>query len=101
MIVLSEYYLQRIEHIPITQDLTLNLAPKKFKGFVDDSHARFNNREQSLQFLDILNNQDPLIQYTIEFKNESIKTSSSISLIQLSERLIITLMISKYFGKHQ
>ena len=61
MVVLSEYYLQRIGHIPITQDLTLNLAPKKLKGFVDDSHARFNNREQSLQFLDILNNQDPLI----------------------------------------
>ena len=45
MVVLSEYYLQRIEHVPITQDFTLNLAPKKFKGFVDDSHARFNNRE--------------------------------------------------------
>ena len=71
MVVLSEYYLQRIEHISIIQALNLNLAPKSFKRFVDDSHARFNNREQSLQFLDILNSQDPSIQYTIEFENEN------------------------------
>ena len=69
MVVLSECYLQRIEHISITQALNLNLAPKTFKRFVDDSHARFNNREQSLQFLDILNSQDPSIQYTTEFEN--------------------------------
>ena len=71
MVVLSECCLQGIEHISITQGLTLNLAPKTFKRFVDDSHARFNNREQSLQFLDILNSQDPSIQYTIEFENEN------------------------------
>ena len=71
MVVLSECYLQRIEHTSITQALNLNLAPKTFKRFVDDSHARFNNREQSLQFLDILNSQDPSIQYTIEFENEN------------------------------
>ena len=71
MVVLSECYLQRIEHISITQALTLNLAPKTFKRFVDDSHARFSNREQSLQFLEILNSQDPSIQCTIEFENEN------------------------------
>ena len=71
MVVLCECYLQRIEHIAITQALNLNLAPKTFKRFVGDSHARFNNREQSLQFLDILNSQDPSIQYTIDFENES------------------------------
>ena len=71
MVVLSECYLQRTEHISIIQALNLNLAPKTFKRFVDDSHARFNNREQSLQFLDILNSQDPSIQYTIEFENEN------------------------------
>ena len=69
MVVLFECYLQRIKHISITQ--ALNLAPKTFKRFVDDSHARFNNREQSLQFLDILNSQDSSIQYTIDFENES------------------------------
>ena len=71
MAVLSECYLQRIEHIFIIQALTLNLAPKTFKRFVDDSHARFKNRGQSLQFLDTLNSQDPSIQCTIEFKNEN------------------------------
>ena len=71
MVVLSECYFQRIEHISITQALTLNLAPKTFKRFVDDSHARFNTREQSLQFLDILNSQDPSIQYMIQFENEN------------------------------
>ena len=71
MVVLSECSLQRIEHISITQALNLNLAPKTFKRFVDDRHARFNNREQLLQFLDILASQDPSIQYTIEFENEN------------------------------
>ena len=71
MVASSECHLQIIEHISITQALTLNLALKTFKRFVADSHARFNNREQSLQFLDILNSQDPSIQYTTEFENES------------------------------
>ena len=73
MVVLSECYLQRTEHISIIQALNLNLAPKTFKRFVDDSHARFNNREQLLQFLDILNSQDPSFQYMIKFENESKK----------------------------
>ena len=71
MVVLSECYRQRIEHISITQAPTLNLTPKAFTRFVGDSHARFSTREQSLQFLDILNSQDPSIQYMIEFENEN------------------------------
>ena len=76
MVVLSECYLQRIEHISITQAFTLNLAPKAFKRFVDDGHARFNNREQSLSRSRSIDNsqensQDPSIQYTIEFENEN------------------------------
>ena len=46
------------------------LSADMFKRFVGDSHARIKTREQSLQFLDILNSQDPLTQYTIEFDNE-------------------------------
>ena len=67
MVILSECYLI----ISIIQTLNLNLAPKTFKRFVDDSHARFNNKKQSLQFLDILNSQDPSTQYTIELENEN------------------------------
>ena len=97
MVVLPECYLQRIEHISITQALTLNLAPKSFKRFVDDSHARFNNREQSLQFLDILNSQNPSIQYTTEFENEN----KQLSFLDVTlQTLVITLTISKSFGKH-
>ena len=70
MAVLSECYLQRIENISVTEALTLNSAPKPFKRFADDSHARFNTREQSSQFLNMLNSQDPSIRYTIEFENE-------------------------------
>ena len=57
MVVLSECYLQRIEHISITQEITLNLAPL--------------TTEQSLQFLNIVNSQIPSIQYAIEFENEN------------------------------
>ena len=67
----TEFYLQRMEHIFVTQAHSFNLTPETFKRFVDDRYARFNNREQSLQFLDILNSQDPSIQYTIEFVNEN------------------------------
>ena len=53
-----------------TRALTLSIAPKALKRFVDDSHARFKTGKQLLQFLDILNSQDPSIQYTTEFKEE-------------------------------
>ena len=49
IVILSEYYLKRIEHISIRWALKLNIAPKTFKIFVDDSYARFTSREQSLQ----------------------------------------------------
>ena len=35
-----------IEHMRKTKALTLNIAPKMFKRFADDIHARLNNREQ-------------------------------------------------------
>ena len=71
MVVLSECYFQKIELISIIQALNLNLAQETFKSFVDDSHTRFSNRQQSLQFLYILNFQDPSIQYSIQFENEN------------------------------
>ena len=60
-----------MEHISIIQALTLNIAPKIFKRFFDDSHGRFDLIGQSLQFLDMLNKQNSSIKYTIEFKNEN------------------------------
>ena len=101
MVVLSECYLQIIEHISITQALTLNLPPPKtFKRFVDNNHARFNTREQSLLFLDILNSQDPAIRYTTEFENEN-KQLSFPDVTITNTGNVITLMISKSFRKYQ
>ena len=69
MVVLSECYLQRLEGKSIALSFALNISPKTFKRYVDDSHARFENKRKSLQFLEILNKQDSSIQYTIEFDN--------------------------------
>ena len=68
-VVLSECYLQRLEEKSIALSFALNISPKTFKRYVDDSHARFENKQKSLQFLEILNKQDSSIQYTIEFEN--------------------------------
>ena len=61
MVILTKCYLHIIKHISITKAFTLNVAPKTFKRFVDNSHARFKAREQSLHCLAILNSQDPLM----------------------------------------
>ena len=69
MVILSESYLQHIEHQSLETALIHQICPKSFKRYVDDSHARFQNKNNSEKFLNILNNQDPLIQYTIEYEN--------------------------------
>ena len=69
MVVLSECYLQRLEEKSIALSFALNISPKTFKRYVDDSDARFENKQKSLQFLEILNKQDSSIQYTVEFEN--------------------------------
>ena len=45
------------------------MPPKTFKYYVDDSQARFENKQKPLQVLEILNKLDSPIQYTIEFEN--------------------------------
>ena len=69
MVVLSECCLQRLEEKSIALSFALNISPKTFKGYVDESHARFEDKQTSLQFLEVLNKQDPSIQYTIQFKS--------------------------------
>ena len=69
MVVLSECCLQTLEEKSIALSFTLNISPKTFKRYEDDSHARFENKQKSLQFHKILNKQNPSIQYTIEFEN--------------------------------
>ena len=70
MVVLLESYVQNLEHKAIAEASALNLAPKTYKRYVDDTHARFKSKKQSREFLKILNKQDKHIQFTIEDKSE-------------------------------
>ena len=58
MVVLSECYFKKLEEKFTALSFALNISPKTFKHYVDDSHARFENEQKSLQFLEILNKQD-------------------------------------------
>ena len=69
MVVLSESYLQHLEHKAIAEALAIQIQPKTFKRHVDDSHARFTSKHHANTFQEILNKQDPAIQYTIEYEN--------------------------------
>ena len=69
MVVISDCYLQKIECKAITEALNYKIAPKLFRRFVEDSHARFQNRSHANKFLVILNKQDSAIKYTVEFED--------------------------------
>ena len=45
MIVLSKSCVQILEHKAIAEALTLNLAPKTYRRYVDDTPARFKSQE--------------------------------------------------------
>ena len=64
MVVLTESYLQHLEYKAIAEALVTQIQPKTFKRYVDDSHARFTSKHHANTFLEILNKQDPAIQYT-------------------------------------
>ena len=53
-----------------TEALTLNLAPKTYGRYVDDTHARFRSKEKPGEFKKILNKQGKHIQFTIEDEND-------------------------------
>ena len=55
----------------MTEVLTIQIQPKTFKRYVDDSHARFTSKHHANIFQKILNKQDPAIQYIIEYENEN------------------------------
>ena len=69
MAVFSGCYLDRLEEKSIALSFALDISPKTFKRYVDDSHTKFENKQKSLRFLEILNKQGSSIQYTIEFEN--------------------------------
>ena len=71
MVVLSESYLQHLERKAIAKALTIQIQPKTFKQYADDSHARFPSKHQANTFQETLNKQDRAIQYTIEYEHEN------------------------------
>ena len=70
MVVLSESYLQNLEKNAIELALRVEIAPKPFHRYVDDSHARFGSRSNATEFLNVLNSPDAQIQYTLEYVNK-------------------------------
>ena len=54
-------------------NIALNNIPTttliSFRRYVDDSHARFPDIKQANDFKDVLNQQHPKIQYTLDLEN--------------------------------
>ena len=55
----------------MVEALTMQIQPKTFKQYVDDSHARFTSKHHTNIFQEILKKHDPAIQYTTEYENEN------------------------------
>ena len=73
MVVISEAFLQKIERVSINSALQkpIPVAPKSYRRYVDDTHARFENRDKANEFLHILNEQDERVQFSIEYEDEN------------------------------
>ena len=72
MVILAESFLQMIETkaLTIAKNLPVPVNPITHRRYVDDSHDRFNTKTHSQQFLAILNDQEPRVQYTAEYEDE-------------------------------
>ena len=73
MVVIAEAFLQVLEKRAI--DEAIHEQPpiilKSFHRYVDDSHARFQKIEYAERFQNVLNAQNPKIQYTMDKENEN------------------------------
>nr|XP_047132455.1 uncharacterized protein LOC124811183 [Hydra vulgaris] len=69
MVVMVEAFLQNIERKALNIATICTCEPKTFVRYVDDCHARFNSIKQQQIFLNILNEQNPAIKYTVELEN--------------------------------
>ena len=73
MVVLAESFLQTLEKkaINIATNLPIPVNPITHKRYVDDTHDRFTNKENSEEFLKILNEQEPRIKFEAEYENKN------------------------------
>ncbi|XP_047144787.1 uncharacterized protein LOC105848550 [Hydra vulgaris] len=70
MVIMAEVFLQNIERKALNIAIIHSSEPKTYKRYVDDCHARFASIKQQQMFLNILNQQHPAIQYTVELEND-------------------------------
>ena len=54
----------------LSESICKTSSQKHVADSVDDSHAWFGSRSNATEFLNVLNSEDPQIQYTIEYENE-------------------------------
>ena len=47
MVVFSKCYLQRLEEKSMALSFALNISTETFEHYVDDSHARFENKQKA------------------------------------------------------
>ena len=99
MVVLSEYYLQKMEFKAIMEALNYKNSQKTFRRFVGDSHARFHERSHASKFLEILNKQDPAIKYTVKFEDH--KHSPNFLTLTLPTILLTKNTNSKFIERTQ
>ena len=71
MIMVSESYLQNLEHKATTDAIAFHIIPKIFRRCVDDSLTRFESKLEADNFLHILNKQDPEIQDRLEYEDHN------------------------------
>ena len=73
MVVMAEGFLQVLEAKAMEEALHQQppLVPLSFYRYVDDSHSRFKDTTDSESFLNVLNQQNEKIKYTMETENES------------------------------
>ena len=79
MVVLAESFLQMIETnaISIARNRILPVDPITHRRYVDDSHDRFMTKNNSEEFLKILNDQDDRCQFTAEYETITQDNSQS------------------------
>ena len=72
MVVMAEGFLKVIERnaIQIALSSSQPVAPITHRRYVDDTHDRFNEKDESEEFLKILNLQEPRIQFEAEYEDE-------------------------------
>ena len=69
MVILSESYLQNLEHKAISE--VFHITPKTFRRYEDHMSCVFLVQTRSWWLFTFLNKQDPAVQCTIEYEDRN------------------------------